>query len=154
MAAVPRRILTQVIAARQAIPNTTAYVRVVGRLLDGTSVPPPTIGPNDLRVKPYTVLHPSPGITGPDERLGGDRVGLAETFQLTCVTGDEDALDPLVDAVTARFDEWRPVLPAPYNTMPIGRCRLLNDPGSSRRDDDVKPSRFWVPLIYGLVVNN
>jgi hypothetical protein len=147
MAAVPRRVLVDALAARATIPNVTVYKRLVAPA-------PPTISANDLRVKPYVVLHPSAGVTGPDERLGGDRVGLAETFQLSCVAGEEKALDLLVDAITARFDEWRPALAAPYDVVVLGRCRMLNDPGPSRRDDDVAPPRFWTPLIYGLVVNN
>jgi len=153
MAAVPRRVIVEVLAARAVIPNVTTYVRKVGTLANGQTLNPPTISSNDLRVKPYIVLYPSPGIPGPDERLGGDRVGLGETFQLSCVVGEEKAIDLLIDAVTSRFDEWRPVLPAPYDTLPIGRTRLLNDV-MPRPDEDEKPPRYWVPLVYGLVVNN
>lgn len=147
MVAVPRSVLTDVLEARATIPNVTTYVRRI-------TGSPPTIGFNDLRVKPYVVLYPGPGITGPDERLGGDRVGLADTFQITCACGDEDAMDLLIDAVTSRFDEWRPTLPSPYDNVTVGRCRMLNDVGPTRRDDDEKPPRFWVPLVYGFIVNN
>lgn len=154
-AAVPRRILVAALEARATIPNVTTYVRKVGLVLgEDDPVPPPTISADDLRVRPYLVIYPSPGGPGSDERLGGDIVDLATTFQLTCATGDESAIDPFVDIVTDLFDEWRPVLPAPYENVILGRCRLLNDPGPARRDDDESPSRFWTPLIYGLLVNN
>jgi hypothetical protein len=79
---------------------------------------------------------------------------LATTFQLTCVGGEEKAVDLLVDAITAKFDEWRPVLAPPNDTTVLGRCRMLNDPGPSRLDEEERPPRFWTPLVYGLVVNN
>lgn len=148
MAAVPRRVLVEAYLARAAeIANVTVYLRQV-------ATEPPTIGPDDLRVKPYVVLYPSPGVPGPDERLGGDRVGLADTLQITCAAGEEKALDLLVDAVSAKYEEWRPVLPSPYEQLQLGRCRQLNDPGPTRRDDEERPARFWTPLVYGLVVNN
>lgn len=147
MAAVPRRVLVEALAARAAITNVTVYVRQV-------AASPPTVSTEDLRVKPYVVLYPSAGVAGPDTRLGGDRVGLAESFQITCVAGEEKALDLLTEAVANRFEEWRPTLAAPYDTVVLGRARQLNDSGPNQRDDDVKPPRFWTPLVYGLLVNN
>jgi hypothetical protein len=147
VADVPRRVLVEVLFARTALPNVSRFLRQIDAEL-------PTVGENDLRVKPYTVLYPSAGAGGYDVRLGGDMVGLGTSFQITCAAGEEKAVDLLVDAVTARFDEWRPQLPAPYDLMPIGRCRLLNDPGPAQRDDDESPARFWTPLVYGLLVNN
>ena len=147
MAAVPRRVLVEVLFARLELPNVSHFLRQIDEEL-------PTIGENDLRVKPYTVLYPSAGAGGYDQRLGGDLVGLSTSFQITCGAGEEKAVDLLVDAVTGRFDEWRPTLPDPYDDHPIGRCRLLNDPGPARRDDDESPARFWTPLVYGLHVNS
>ena len=99
------------------------------------------------------MVYPSPGAPSGDTRLDGSTAGDTVTFQLTCVAGDEYALDPVLDAVKARFDDWRPVLPDPYDGQPIGRSRLLNDPGPSRRDDNESPPRFWVPLIYSNTLN-
>lgn len=147
MGAIPLKTMVAAIKTQATIPNVTTYLRQ-------PAPAPPTINADDLRVKPYLVIHPSPGGPSEDARLGGEVVGKNFSFQLTCAVGDETALEVLIDAVTSRFDEWHPVLPSPYDVLPIGRFRLLNDVGPSRRDQDIKPPRFWVPLIYGNTLNN
>ncbi len=145
MSSVPRRLLTAAVRDRvDAIANLTVYLREV-------APNPPTISADDLRVLPYAVIYPSPGVPV-DSRFCGDRARLSWTVQVTCVAGDNEAIDPVVDAVTAQLEGWRPVLPEPHDALRIGKLRLLNDPGPSRRDDDVAPARFYVPLIYGLAI--
>lgn len=157
MAGVPLRVLEQVVDARlKEIANVTVYLRQVGHVLGSPSVTdPPTISADDLRVRPYVVQHPSPGSRGTDQRLAGMVVDRRWSTQLTCVVGDAEALGPLVDAVEGKFNEWRPVLPAPYNVtvMPSWFTRSF-DPGPSQKDDDITPSRFYVPLIYDLNLNS
>lgn len=156
MAVLPRRVLEARVDARlKEIANLTVYLRRVGHVI-GTpdDVPPPTVSENDLRVRPYVVQHPSPGRAWPNRRLVGYETGIGWTTQLTCVTGDEEGLGPLVDAVSARFDNWLPTFAAPHADKPARRFRLLNDPGPSQRDEDVRPPRYWVPLIYQLPVGH
>lgn len=158
MAAIPRRVLEQLVETRlQEIDGLTVYRRRVGYVHgQQADVPPPVITPGyDLRVRPYVVQYPSAGMTGPFERLDWTRKGLEWTTQLTCVVGDETALNVLVDHVTSRLDEWRPVLPAEYAAIAhTGRFRMLNDPGPGRRDDSESPARYWTPLVYSLLINH
>lgn len=153
---VPRRIITAALVARlDEISNVTVYLRRVGFVLGSTvTVPPPTVSPIDQRVRPYVVVHPSPGMNGPDSRLDDSSSGRVYGPQITCVVGDETALDVLVDAVTAKLDGWRPALASPHDMAEIGRFRPLAgfDPGPGSRDDDVTPARFWTPLQYRLPV--
>lgn len=154
-AGVPLSVWVPAIVERATIANVTTYLREVGRVAGvDQDVPPPTISDDDLRVRPYIVVYPSPGGPSGDVRFDGSTVGKSGSFQLTCVVGDESALDVLLDVVLARFDDWRPVLPAPYDGLPIGRCRLISDVGPSRRDDAETPTRFWVPLIYSNTINH
>lgn len=152
----PRRVVTSALIARlNEVGNVTVYLRRVGYVLGSVvEVPPPTVSDTDRRVRPYVVVHPSPGTPGPDQRLDSSSVGRVYGPQITCVVGDEVALDVLVDAVTDRLDGWRPVFAAPYASVDVGRFRSLRgfDPGPGRRDDDVTPARFWTPLQYRLPV--
>lgn len=143
MPTISRKLLTDAVDARaKTIPHITVYRRNI------TSTPP-TVGPQDLRVRPYVVQHPSAGTPGPEEDLVGDVVDLVTTFQLTCVAGDKIAADYLVDLVSARFERWSPNLDA---GLTVGRCRQVNDPGPARRDDAVTPPRFWTPLVYAVAI--
>jgi hypothetical protein len=140
---VPRRLLVTAVNDRlDTIPNLTVYLRTV-------DPEPPTISDTDQRVRPYVVQHPSPGMTD-DVRLGGTRNGLTWTTQLTVVAGTPDALEPVVDAITTRLDNWRPTFTGEHANTIVGRLHLLNDPGPSRRDDNESPARYWTPLIYQL----
>lgn len=153
---IPRRVLSTALVARlDEIANATVYLRRVGFVLGQTGeVPPPTVSSTDKRVRPYIVVHPSAGYTGPDRRLDASTAGRVYTPQITCVAGDETALEPLLDAVAAKLDDWRPTLPEPHTNADLGRFRPLvgYDPGPASRDDDVTPARFWTPLLYRLPV--
>ena len=152
----PRGLLTRTLVARlEEIQHLTVYLRRVGFVLDAAAeIPPPTISPDDMRVRPYAVIYPSPGSDGPDERLDQTLTGIVWRPQVTLVAGDETALDLVVDAVTQRLDSWRPTFSAPHDDIEVGRLRKPPgfDPGPSRRDDDIAPARYWTPLQYVLPV--
>lgn len=136
----------------EAVPNTTIYLRRVGHVLgQPDDVPPPTVSDTDRRVKPYVVVYPSPGVAGPDRRLGTLQHGRVFAAQTTLVAGDETALDILVRHVESALHDWRPQL----GRADVGRVRPAGfDPGVSLRDDDVTPPRFWVPLQWRIPIYN
>ena len=142
-----RQVVAAVDTRLREIPNLQVYLRRVGYVLgEDVDRPPAKISPTDQRVRPYVTQHPSVG-SPLEERLGGHQNGLLWSAQITCVVGDETALEPLVDAVTARLDMWRPFDGLGRLRVPVGF-----DPGPSRRDDDESPSRYWVPLQYQLAL--
>lgn len=137
MTTVSRRTLGEQLQAKLApIPNLSIYPGEVEKT-------PPTISADDLRVKPYIVLHPSPGYPSLDVRLDGTHVGLTWGFQITCVSGISFDVLSIVDVVDAALDGWRP-------DPSMGRCRLNPDvdPGPVRSDIGQTPTRFWIPLLY------
>lgn len=139
-----KALADDVVANARLIPNITVFK---GRI-DST---PPTISPNDLRVRPYILATMMAGRPGIDQRLAGNDTGLAWGFQLTCVVGIPDNLDQLVDAISARFELWRP--PA-GDSRALTRARQVNDPPSAQEDAAETPARFWTALIYQLQRTN
>ena len=110
----------------------------------------PTIAPDDLRVKPHVIIYAGDGGPLEDLDLEGKDVDYDWACQLSCVAGRESDALQLITAVQVRFERWQPTITA-YST---GRCRQLNKPGPLRRDDSPMPSRYWLPLAYGLAVGN
>lgn len=153
---ISRKTITDLLCSRLAeIPNTTVYLRRVGfKPGTNTHTPPPTVSSTDLRVRPYLVVYPSPGMDGPDRRLDSRTNGRIYRPQITCVVGDETAIDLLVDAVSTKLDGWRPTLPGPLPSNAVGHFRPLAgfDPGPTGRDDDITPARFYTALQYVLPV--
>jgi len=158
--AIPRRVVTDALVTRlETIPNLTVYLRRVGFVRGvtdapgGQEVPPPTVSVTDRRVRPYVVVYPTAGMNA-HPRLDYAVPGLVWDVQLTCVAGDESAIDPVVDLVTGCLDGWRPVFPGPYDQVVNGPFAAVPgyDPGPVRRDDDVTPARFWTPLEYRVVL--
>lgn len=103
---------------------------------------PPTLAPDDMRVKPYWVLHTGAGAPD-DERLGGEIAGIAYTFSVTAAVGVEDHLDQLVDDIHAVLSGWRPDPSTSRCWPPFGL-----EVGPPRIDDGKTPPRFWLPLPF------
>lgn len=143
MAGVSRKTLADLAELElKAIANTSYYRAEI-------PTTPPTISPADLRVKPYTVLWPSPGAPG-DERAQDDAplVDLQWRFIVSCVAGDPATIDVLVDHVFGRFHGWRPVLPG----LSVGTCAQDFDPGPPQADRSSMPARFYLQMPFLLHV--
>ena len=111
--------------------------------IDGT---PPT--DPDGRVHAYAIAYFGAG-QPQAMRLDGGARGLRWTFQVTCVGGDD------VRALWC-INEVRGVLlgvRVPVGTGRVsGKVREVTDPGPLRRDDDVSPSRMYLPLQFGVYI--
>lgn len=103
----------------------------------------------DGRVAPYAVVYPSPGARSTDARDAADTDrSLDWLVQVTVAAGYRDDLLAALDDVTAALDGWAPVIDGiSCNAL---RAPAGYDPGPVRRDDDVDPPRFYVPLQYRL----
>lgn len=106
----------------------------------------PVIVPETGRVAPYLVHYPFGRADGPDPNVGDIVTDLTYTNQITCVAGFEADCEYVVDQVDGLMNRWTPTVTG----LVFGRFRPPPgyDPGPVRRDDTVKPVRFWVPLQY------
>jgi hypothetical protein len=113
---------------------------------DGEVAPEPPVDADD-RVHAYTVYYPSPGRSWP-RMLDAAPDSLAWSFQVTCAGGDRTRTLWCVGKVRAQLTGAR-------LTLPDGTSVLITeatDPGPIRRDDDVKPPRFYVPLLFNVTI--
>lgn len=136
-----RTLADDVWALLQAVPNINHFR---GRVVIPTRDPakPATLAywDDDRAVHAYTVLYASAG-QALTNRLGSGASGLAWTFQVTCVGGDDIRALWCVDTVRAAFTGRR---------LRNGRLRELGDPGPVRRDDDETPPRYYLPLTFAV----
>lgn len=102
------------------------------------------------RVAPYVVLWPGAGRPSAEQDAADSRADLEWPFQLTCVAGYSADCERLVDRVDALIYRWAPTLAG----FGFGSCKppLGFDPGPIRKDEQVKPPRFYLPLQYVLPV--
>ena len=126
-----------ILARLQTAPNLTVF--------DG-EVPstPPLDG--DGAVKPYTVLWGGGGEPLPSS-LAWKHEDLDLPFQVTCAGGDLTRCLWALD--TARGVLLDQVLIVPGRSL--GPIRPDGNPGPPRLDDDVEPSRHWVPALFRLL---
>lgn len=112
----------------------------------------PTVVPENGRVQSYIVLYPFGRAAGPDGDLGDQATDLTYTCQIQCVAGFETDCEYLVDQVDGLMNRWTPAVAG----LVFGRFKppVGYDPGPVRRDDTVKPVRFWVPLQYRITVTS
>lgn len=124
-------------AKLDAIANITTY--------DGEVPKNPPLGA-DGRVDPYAVLYAGGGLRFASA-LNGLQSSLSSTFQVTCAAGDRTRAMWCVRQV-------RDGLIGPITIG--GRTYLVRstdlDPGPIRRDDNVTPVRFYLPLEFFLLV--
>lgn len=101
------------------------------------------------RVRSYAVVYPGAGTPDTDTDLGDSADDLDWGVQITVAAGFLDDVLDAADYVHARLHRWRPTgLTGAHTdglTPPPGF-----DPGPVRRDRDVTPPRFWLPLQYRL----
>lgn len=120
------------LALLAAIPTVTGYDA------DVPSTPPAetTTG----RVYPYAVLWPSPGGEGPEPSVA-DLAGLDWTCQVTVAAGDVGWCLQAVGLVRTALDRavLAPGVVLRDETSPLQKVR---------RDPDVSPPRWYVPLEF------
>lgn len=116
-----------------AIANVNAY---------DAEVPKTPPRDEDGRVHAYAVLYASPGLLFSTD-LTGNQSALLGSFQVTCVGGDTTRALWCVDKVRTAMAT---TVTLDGRAYPI-RARE-EDPGPVRRDDDVNPARFWVPVEF------
>jgi len=124
-------------AKLDAIANVTAY--------DGEVPASPPVGQNG-RVKPYAVLYAGGGQRF-SSGLDGIQSSLSTVAQVTAAAGEQ------IDAMWC-VRQVRDGLLGPITIS--GRTYLVRstdlDPGPIRRDDNVTPVRFYLPLEFFLLV--
>lgn len=155
---ISRRLLSQSIAPRLIEKASTGigYYGRVGRALPGQQLQPagtipadpPAKSLQDLRVKPYYVLYPSPGTPGGDEDLGATTDALDWIFQITVAGGDIDDVLALTDRIHGALHRWTPTVTGVL-CGPIGVPAGYN-PGPVLLDRDVTPPRHFTPLQFHL----
>jgi hypothetical protein len=140
---------TLVVGLDLAIPVDTRL-----RTLNGVSVylgevvgAVPLLTDGSGRVAPYLVQYPSPGMPRPDH-MAGMFFNLDWSTQITCVAGYLSDCIHLAGRVHKLLAGW-PVALSAGNTGRLAPPTGF-DPGPIRRDDDVNPPRFYVPLQYQL----
>lgn len=137
-------IADDVWAVLDAIADLNTYD---GEILDGEGRP--TSPPNDPdgRCHSYAVYYPAPGRQTLG-RLAAVPLNVAWAFQVTCAGGDRTRCLWAVDRVTAAFMGRRFI----YADVISGKVTQAADAGPVRRDETVKPSRFYLPLLFALHV--
>lgn len=129
------QLATAVEARLRTIANVAGYIGKVDPA-------PPTIDAQDLRVRPYWVLHT--GVGRPeDQRITGDLVGSDWSFIVTAAAGRPGDLNRLFDAVVDTLSGWRPF-------VETSRCWLDADytPDMPPWDTDVTPARVFLPMRF------
>jgi hypothetical protein len=133
-----RTLADQVWALQQAITNVNHY--------RGNVASNPPLDP-DGKVHAYAVLY-----AGAGRAFGGRMVAAPGqtdwTFQVTCVGGDDNRALWCVDKIRAALTG----APLAVSGTSAGRIRELTNPGPVRRDDDVSPPRYYLPLLFGVHV--
>lgn len=124
------------ILAAVTVPNLKLYD---GEIPQGD--PPPL--DTDNRVKPYAVLYLATGLAVRTSLSGSSDDYIDLSFQMTCVGGDQWRCLWAVDTVLTALLDRRLAVPGQTPT----RIRQDGSAGPVRRDDQVSPPRFYVPLL-------
>jgi hypothetical protein len=145
-----RVLLARTFDRLQLLPGTPTVTVYKGEV---PAEPPPIIvnGQPDSsgRVAPYAVLYVLGGSPNVEPDLADSNDDLATGIQVTVAAGyEEDALHA-VDRVHAHLFRWIPDL-GPDVMSDRLRPPTGFDPGPVRRDDQVRPPRFYLPLLYTL----
>jgi hypothetical protein len=122
-----------------------AHVTAVRDLLDAQLPAAVTVEVGSApagQVPPYAVIYPDPGM--PEGTLGDRHRDLLLEFQVTCVgTGQAQAQD-VADRVRAVLLTWTPAV-AGRTVQPLWQ---VVSGERVRRDDDVNPPLYYLPLIF------
>lgn len=125
----------------EAISNLNAYD---GEIVDdnGAPIDPPL--DDDKRVHAYAVYYPGGGFAHAQLACGGTD-SLDWTFQITCAGGDRTRALWSVNKVRAALSGQRVTV----NGQDL-LIREQGDPGFVRRDAQVQPTRFYLPLTFAV----
>jgi hypothetical protein len=134
-----QKLITDAVVARA---GTLANLQIFRGEIDA----PITLLANTDRIGRYLVIYPFGGTDGPDRNLADAGGDLTYGFQATVAAGFEADCEYLVDQVRGLFNRWVPAVTG----VVFGAFRppVGYQPGPVRRDDDVSPPRFWLPLQY------
>jgi hypothetical protein len=146
-----RVLLNQTVTRLEALPGPGPTVTVYKGEIPAEPPVIITAGNPDPsgRVAPYAVVYVLGGSPDIEPDLGDANDDLATGIQVTVAAGyEEDAL-ATIDRIHAHLYRWTPNL---GSGVIAGRMRPPPgfDPGPVRRDDQPKPPRFWLPLLYTL----
>ena len=129
-----------VFALLDGIANLNAF--------DGEVPTTPPLDP-DGRVHPYAVLYAGPGRASSQTVCATPR-DMDVSFQVTAVGGDTSRCLWAVDRIRGTLTGMRLTV----DGLEVGQIVETTDPGPARRDDDVQPSRMFVPILYSLTATN
>lgn len=117
-----------------------------GEFVDANGQPVDPPKDDDGRVHAYAVFYPSPGWAH-SILLCADLDSLDWSFQVTCTGGDRArALRCIQRVRDALSDTW---ITDPDSGQEL-QINEAGNPGSLRRDDNVSPARFYLPLQFTL----
>lgn len=144
---ISQRPITDAVLARARTLSALTQSTYEGELPQD---PPKLPADEEGRVAAYAVIYPFGPTPGPEVDLGDVGVDLVYTFQATLVAGYRTDLEWLVDRFNALFFRWTPAVDGlacgPFKP-PVGY-----QPGPIRRNDQVRPPRFRLPLQYRTTV--
>jgi hypothetical protein len=131
------------------VPDVRSLSDIVWALLDGIAgvnafdgeVTDPPLD-TDGRVHAYAVYYPDPAHAR-SNRAGGTPNTLDWGCQVTCVGGDRTRALWCVDKVRAALTGRRVTIDGRRGVL-----AEVGNPGPIRRDTDVSPVRFYVPLEF------
>lgn len=111
--------------------------------------PPAAVGDPEGRVSSYVVLYPFGPKPTSETDLADQTKDMDYSMQVTCVAGYSPDAEYLWDRVHALIYRWSPTVTG----VAFGGFRPPTgyQPGPLRRNEVVKPPRFWVPLQYVLI---
>lgn len=112
------------------------------KVYDGEVIPDPKVD-KDQRVHPYAVLYSDPGhphATG----LCGISDAFEWTFAVICVGGDQNRALWAVDKVRSALVDAELTV----SGRSLHRVREEIRSSTVRRDDSIRPARFYVPLLF------
>lgn len=124
-----------------AVANVNTYD---GEIVDSEGVPIDPPLDDDERVHAYAVYYPGAGFAHAQLACGGTD-SLDWTFQVTCVGGDRTRALWCVNKIRAALTGQR----IDINGQGLV-IREQGDPGFLRRDDQVSPRRFYLPISFSL----
>jgi hypothetical protein len=132
-------------------PNafTAAVLTLLGgvsglTVYDGLVPKTPPVSAEDGAVLPYAAVYPGAGAPTRGS-LSGATSEVPWGFQVTAVGGDRSRCLWAVKKVDAVLLDQR------LTVTDWSTSRIVREPGPDMRlDEDVKPPRFWIPLLYQL----
>lgn len=141
-----RPLSLALVAQLETVPHLNVFL---GDVPDDVPVIEGPDGPDSSgRVAPYAVVHGGAGEPGINPSLAPIPSDFVWRPQVTFAAGYTEDLLAALDRALPAINLWSPVIAG----VRIGHLRpaLGFDPGTFRRDDDIRPPRFYVPTLWQL----